>query len=54
LQVSGAGSAAYPGLFNLAGAVGRATGLSLRSLRTAKIFSGAAGLLLVPASPALF
>jgi len=44
----------YPGLFSLAGAVGSATGLSLRSLRTPKIFSRAAGLLLVPASPPLF
>jgi len=56
--VPGGGSAAYPGLFSLAGAAGSATGLSLRSLRTAKIFSwpratpfgaGCAGALLLPA-----
>ena len=34
---------AYPGLFSLAGAVGSATGLSLRSPRAVKIFFRAAG-----------
>ena len=33
----------YSGLFSLAGAVGSATGLSLRSLRAFKIFSRDAG-----------
>jgi hypothetical protein len=33
----------YPGEFSLAGAVGRATGLSLRSPRTVKIFFRDAG-----------
>jgi len=40
-----AGPAAYPGLFSLAGAVGSATGLSLRSPRAVKIFFRAAGTL---------
>jgi hypothetical protein len=34
---------AYPGLFSLAGAVGSATGLSLRSPRAVKIFFRDAG-----------
>jgi hypothetical protein len=34
---------AYSGLFSLAGAVGSATGLSLRSPRTVKIFFRDAG-----------
>ena len=38
-----AGPAAYPGLFSLAGAVGNATGLPLRSPRAVKIFFRAAG-----------
>ena len=38
-----AGPVAYPGLFSLAGAVGSATGLSLRSPRAVKIFFRDAG-----------
>ena len=38
-----AGPMVYPGLFSLAGAVGSATGLSLRSPQTAKIFFRDAG-----------
>ena len=45
-----AGPAAYSGLFSLAGAVGSATGLSLRSPRTVKIFFRDAGN--PPAAPA--
>jgi len=48
-----AGSAAHSDLFSLAGAVGSATGLSLRSPQAFKIFFRAAGRL-VPASPAQF
>ena len=52
LRVPGGGVAAHPGLISLAGAVGSATGLSLRSLRAFKIFFRAAGDL-QPAAPAL-
>ena len=45
-----AGPVAYSGLFSLAGAVGSATGLSLRSPRAVKIFSGTRAT--PPAAPA--